>query len=73
MKNKVCETISDLGYLKGLDHHHIIIRDMCVGIVYYAELFVIFIAIKLFPVKVNLFVSRKGAIILAFFSAFPNT
>ena len=46
---------------------------MCMGIVYYAELFVIFIASKPFPVKVNLFGSKKGAIILQLFSAFPNT
>ena len=41
------------------------------GIVYYAEHFVIFIASKPFPVKVNLFGSRKGAIVLQFFLLFP--
>ena len=42
-------------------------------IVYYAELFVIFIASKPFPVNVNRFGSKKGSIIVQFFSAFPNT
>ena len=51
-----------------------IYSGICMGIVYYAEHFVIFIASKPFPVMLylNLFGSRKGAIVFTIFSAFPN-